>query len=104
MSLIAFTLSMPSNNSWNRKWSGEDNLYCRVLNITSEKKAQEILAGGYYSHSFGDGWVAGIDVRKVDATEARKLRKHSKGFCGYDWMIDNIRMYGHASDKARSAA
>lgn len=96
--LVSFTLSMPSNNAWNGKWSDAENLYCRVFNL-SKKQAERVLAGRYYSHAFGDGWVAGITVEAVNATKARKLRKQSKGFCGYDWMIDNIKWYGNASGK-----
>jgi len=89
--LIAFTLSMPSIGSWNGKWTANGNLYARVINIGSKKRVNEILTRGSFRYNFGDGWVAGIDVKKVNAKEARRLRKESKGFYGYDWMIDSIR-------------
>ena len=92
--LLCFTLSMPSNNAWNGKWTGEKNLYSRIVNIGNTKKRLEkgkrILEEGYFSYNFGDGWVARIDVKEVKAIEAAKIRKISCGFCGYDWMIESI--------------
>lgn len=98
---LTFILSMPGNNAWNGRWSGQGNLYAIVKTFTGKKataKAEAILAGRYYSHNFGDGWRAGIEVRSVDSAEARKLRKDSRGFCGYDWMVANILDHGKASD------
>lgn len=89
--LIAFTLSMSSVGSWNGKWTAADRLYVRVISIGNKKRVNEILAKGSFHYNFGDGWVAGISVKKVDAKEARRLRTASKGFCGYEWMIDSIR-------------
>ena len=89
--LLAFTLSMPNVGSWNGKWTAAGNLYARVISIGNKKRADEILAKNSFRYNFGDGWVAGISVKKVDAKEARRLRRESKGFCGYEWMIDSIR-------------
>lgn len=95
--LLSFTLSMPSNNSWNGKWTGDDVLYVIVRSSGRSKRAQakdqEILDKGDFSYSFGDGWVAGIKVKEVDSREAARLRKQSKGFRGYDWMVDNIQRH-----------
>ena len=88
--LLCFELSMPNNNSWNGKWSGEGNLYARVRNVRSEKVAKKLLAAESWYYNFGDGWSANVSVKETDATAARKIRKQSKGFCGYDWMIDSI--------------
>lgn len=96
--LVAFELSMPNNNSWNGKWSGAERRYVRVLNVGATKKAlakwQAIIDRGQFTYSFGDGWCAMVTVSEVSADAARKLRKASVGFCGYDWMIDSIRYYG----------
>ena len=96
--LLSFTLSMPGVGSWNGKWTGTERLYARVINFGKTKKgiakAKEILDTGYFTYNFGDGWTAGIEVNEVDANEARKIRSKTKGFYGYDWMIDNIRYYG----------
>jgi len=92
--LICFTLSMPNIGSWNGEWSGEGNLYAIVKNMgrkkAVEEKAKEILEKKYYNFDFEDGWTARIDVRKVTAKEAVKIRRESKGFCNYNWMIDSI--------------
>ena len=95
---LSFTLSMPNNNSWNGKWSGEDRFYAKVVNFGRTKKAEadakQILDKGYFYYNFGDGWGAGISVEKVDAKKAQQIRKKSVGFCGYDWMVDDIKLYG----------
>ena len=91
--ILAFKLSMPHNNSWNGKWSGEDKLYVITRNLPKQK-AKEIITQKSYYHNFGDGWGASISVTHVDSKEAAKLRKKSKGFCGYDWMVDSIIQYG----------
>lgn len=77
---VIFELSMPSNNSWNGKWSGEGNQYtvARTLPNTKELKPR-------YTYSFGDGWVAAVKVR-----DAAPREKVSGKFCGYEWMIDSI--------------
>lgn len=85
--ILAFTLSMPGVGSWNSQWSGFGKCYVIVKSV-SPKKAD--LAGKYFSYDFGDGWRAGVSVRQVDASEARKLRRRSDGFAGYDWMVDEI--------------
>jgi len=89
---------MPNNNSWNGKWTGEDNLYAKTINFGRSKKsnfiAETILNKGYYYYNFGDGWGAGITVEEVDAKEAKQIRNKSAGFCGYDWMVDSIRSHG----------
>ena len=94
--LVSFTLTMPNVNSWNGKWSGDQDLYCIIKNFSNTKKSKERLESllGYYTYSFGDGWVAAINVRLVVSGEARKLRTKSKGFCGYEWMCESILNFG----------
>jgi hypothetical protein len=96
--MLSFTLSMPSNNAWNGKWSGEGKLYAVVRSMGQSKKAKEaakaVLEKGYFTHNFGDGWVAGVEVKEVSAAEARKIRKRSSGFMGYEWMVDSIIAHG----------
>lgn len=91
--LIAFTLSMPGAGSWDGEWTSASRLFARVMSIRSKQSAQKLLDAQPYWYSFGDGWTAMVSVVSVDAKEARKLRKHSSGFCGYDWMIESIRTY-----------
>ena len=94
MPLIQFTLTMPNNNSWNGKWSGEGNLYAAVENIRSVKVCDELLKTDYHHYNFGDGWAAGVSIKEIDAATARKVRKQSRGFCGYNWMISSIKNHG----------
>ena len=93
--ILCFTLSMPGRNSWDGKWSGSGNLYAKVINFgksqKATKKAESILKQGPFYHHFGDGWSACISVKEVTAKEANTIRRKSKGFYGYDWMIESIR-------------
>jgi len=86
--MIGFTLSMPNVGSWNGRWSGEDDIYYFVSR--QDRKKENELDGKYFSYGFGDGWRAGVSCKKMTAQEANKLSRKSKGFCGYDWMIDSI--------------
>lgn len=106
MSTIAFILTMPGNNAWNGKWSGEGTLYA-VVRRFSDSKAGKARVHGFmvdapkasFGYSFGDGWYARVTAQTVDAKEARTLRKNSKGFCGYEWMIDSIVANGQIVSK-----
>ena len=89
MKTIQFTLSMPNRGSWNGRWSGEETLYARVVNL-NEKVAERVLAHSSHYYNFGDGWGASVAVKVIDGKEARRVRRLTKGFCGYDWMIDSI--------------
>jgi hypothetical protein len=88
--LMAFELSMPGCGSWNGRWTGEGRPYVRVENITKKWDVKP----GRHSYDFGDGWRASVTVRQVDGKTAAKLRRQSAGFCGYDWMINEIKNHG----------
>lgn len=96
--MIAFRLSMPSVGSWNGRWSGEGREYVKVVSLGRSKKAEaredEIVTGGYYYYSFGDSWSAAVTATLVTPAEARRLRRVTAGFCGYDWMVDEIIEHG----------
>ena len=77
-----FQLSMPSNNSWNGKWSGENNVYTIARTLPAGKLD---ALKRRYTYSFGDGWVAAVSVREAEPRE-----KPTNKFCGYEWMIDSI--------------
>jgi hypothetical protein len=64
-----------------------------VVRAVSQGKA-DALDGQTFSYSWDDGWRAAISVRKVDSTEARRLRRVSVGFYGYEWMVDSILLDG----------
>jgi hypothetical protein len=91
---LMYVLTMPGVASWNGKWSGEGNLYAKIERYGDSKAARErvakILAGSPYHYRWSDGWAAMVAVSEPTAAESRQARKRSKGFCGYDWMIDSI--------------
>ncbi|MBA2877997.1 hypothetical protein HNR63_001051 [Anoxybacillus kamchatkensis] len=88
MKIFAFTLTMPNVGSWNGRWSGEKDLYVKFRTLKN-KDAERVKEGNYY-YDFGDGWGANVNVRVVDSKEKQRLQRKSKGFAGYDWMIDSI--------------
>jgi hypothetical protein len=92
---------MPNVGSWNGKWTAEHKLHVVVRNIPKSK----IVEPGSHRYDFGDGWCAMVTVSHVDSKEARVLRRKSAGFCGYDWMIDEICAYGRirSEEERRSA-
>lgn len=96
--IIVFVLSMPNRGSWNGGWSGSEEQYNIVKNMGTSKKANEkaeaLIEQGDFSYCFGDGWRASVEVKLVDNAGARKARKISKGFCGYDWMVRSILYHG----------
>lgn len=102
MSAIVYSLSMPGSPSWNGRWSGEGRCYAIVKPIRPTKKhtakCQQIADGGPYSFRWNDGWCASVSVRIVDGAEARKIRRASQGFCGYNWMVDSIERFGRILD------
>ncbi len=99
--ILSFALSMPSNNAWNGKWTGESKRYIKTRNLgrskTQNMRAQDILGQGNFTYDFGDGWRARITVKEVNGKEAAKIRRTSDGFCGYDWMISSICQKGNIS-------
>ncbi len=92
--MISFTLTMPRNNSWNGRWSGDEKLFAVVKKLPKTKESE--LDGQRFGYAWNDGWAANIDCQLVTGTEAAKIRKKSQGFCGYEWMINNIISHGSA--------
>lgn len=90
---VAFRLSMPGNNSWNGKWSGDGKLYAVVRDMRSVK-AEELASARSYGYNFGDGWFASVNVAIVSAEEAKRIKKQTLGFCGYEWMVNSIELHG----------
>lgn len=90
MKTLSFELTMPGVNSWNGKWSGEKKRFIKIIRVGADCIAQP----SNYGYNFGDGWYANVEVREIAGKEARKLRRISAGFCGYDWMINEIRFHG----------
>lgn len=91
---VEFKLSMPGRASWNGGWSGEGKNYSIVKQMTDDGLARlglEASGTRSWTHRWSDGWVAEVSARVVPADET--LPK-SDGFCGYDWMIENILRKG----------
>lgn len=92
---------MPNNNAWDHKWSGEGRLYCKKRTVTNET-VTKILGystnKGFY-YNFGDGWGASVNVQIVTSKDAAKMVRKSAGFCGYDWMIDEIVQHGRILER-----
>ncbi len=86
-----FTLTMPNVGSWNGHWSGERDLFNKAVRIVSRGKSlySDLKEGNHY-YDFKDGWGANVNVKFVTDVEARHLTKKSKGFGGYEWMINSI--------------
>lgn len=85
--MIIFELTMPGVGSWNGKFSGSDRIYAKCYKNC--KIPKDIIDKDFY-YNFGDGWCANVSVTKVDSLTCRNIMKKSKGFMGYDWMIDSI--------------
>jgi len=91
--IIQFTLTMPNVGSWNGKWTGESNLYA-ITRKMKKAQADKVLEKSSYYYNFGDGWGADVSVKHIDAYHAIKVRKASRGFCAYDWMVHSIIDHG----------
>lgn len=89
MLLVSFKLTMPNNNAWNGKWTGEGVDYYIIRKLKKDEQAFLAKSHTFY-YNFGDGWGAMVTVEEITAQEAQKRRKNSKGFCGYDWMVESI--------------
>jgi len=96
--IIMFELTMPNNNSWNGKWSGEGKRYLAFRKFGRSKAAHEqvarLLLHKNHYYNFGDGWGANVSMTKVTSKEMTKLKKLSAGFCGYNWMCSSIVKLG----------
>jgi len=93
---LCFTLSMPNVGSWNGSWSGNNQLYAVIRSFSKRQEinAASILEKRSFYYDFGDGWGASVRVTQPECGGVRKIRKATKGFCGYDWMIDEIIQHG----------
>jgi len=105
MKTVSFELTMPNVGSWNGKWTGADKKYFIVKKFSDKffKKNIELLFEGKKSRSWyygwNDGWGANVQAEIIDTIEGRKRMKLSKGFAGYDWMVDSIVQCGEILTK-----
>lgn len=90
-----FILTMPKNNSWNGKWTGEGRLfaYSQVAFRRGKAIFPNLKEGNFY-YDFDDGWVAKVEVKYVTLSEARQVMRRSEGFGSYSWMCDEIMNLG----------
>jgi hypothetical protein len=93
---------MPNSGSWNGKWTGDGNFYarCRTVSPKLSKVVLNDQESRSFYYNFGDGWGANVEVKKVTSAEKKKIEKNSKGFCGYEWMIDSIIQYDTIIDSS----
>lgn len=87
---VVFLLSMPKNNSANGRWTGDEKVHAIILPKSKVGSVEGIMNMAPYNYDFGDGWVAQIDVKFLNAYEAAEIKKNNDGFCGYDWMVKSI--------------
>ena len=95
--MIVFELTMPNKGSWNGKWPQEGTCFVRIC--SQQKVPKEYWNKDFY-YRWDDGWTACVSVTQMPAAEARKIERRSKGFCGYDWMIDSIIECGQILTRA----
>lgn len=92
----AFILTMPNVGSWDGKWTGGNDLHCKIQ-MVKKNKLQELLGSeqsNSWHYNFGDGWSANVKAKVVTDEEIRELQQANKGMMGYDWMIESILEYG----------
>ena len=97
MKRIEFRLTMPGVGSWNGKWSGEDKDYL-IYRTLGDATTDSFMLGrseSSFRHNFGDGWAARVTARVMNDGERKKK---SAGFCGYEWMVENIISYGSTEE------
>ena len=103
--MLAFDLTMPGRSSWNGAWSGDDvsHVLIRAIGRSERERAAALLSHHTYFYSWPDGWRAAVTVREVTASGAKRLRRTSQGFCGYDWMVDSLLKNGRISPAEEEA-
>lgn len=101
--ILSFELTMPNRGSWNGKWSGQDKKYFIIRSISMKyirskdflhRLTLSVNRRENFYYRWSDGWGANVCVEVIDSAEAKRRRKLSSGFCGYDWMVDSIIYHG----------
>lgn len=98
MKTLLFEYGHSSIGSWDGKWSGDKEIFAktRVLKKEDLKVLKDsglsLIKGSSkeYFYNFGDGWTSKVTVTVGDSKSFSPIVKLSKGFMGYDWMIDSI--------------
>lgn len=76
-----------------KKRGGDDQRYAVIRNASASTVPLDDLLGDHF-YDWSDGWVARVSVREVERPEARKIKRRSRGFMGYDWMITSLLRTG----------
>lgn len=79
MKILCFILSMPKNNSWNNKWTGEKNLFARTKRITENKeKKLEMLGIDFKKKEFfvNKTKVITADKKKIDIRQLKLFKTY----------------------------
>ena len=87
---VVFSLTMPKNNAWNNKWSGDNETHAIILDKNKIPNVDKLIKTSSFSYDFGDGWIAEIKVSLINNYEASLIKKNNQGFFGYDWMVQSI--------------
>lgn len=100
--LIAYELHMqPSSTTPHPSRSWREKRYIIVRRYGKKAATPELRT---YWFSWSDGWSCWIKAREVDSAEARRLRRASAGFAGYDWMVTSIEQHGQIQFPERKQA
>ncbi len=100
MKIISFELTMPNKGSWDNKWSGEGKKYFIITKLSNLSLKKDhfvrLLQNGSdnWYYRWEDGWGANVHAELINSIEAKKRRKISAGFCGYNWMVTSIIQRG----------
>ena len=87
--MIVFKLSMPNNNSWNGRWSGDGDVH---IITKPDKYVPKDRIGKSYYYNFGDGWCACVDVMKMSGNSS-EYRKNGKKQSRILWIWLDGRLY-----------
>ena len=96
---VEFRLSMPNVNTWNWRWTGEGRNYTITKNLTNKKAiflGLDKVKNTSWHYHWSDGWSACVTATVIPKGE--RVRK-SDGFCGYNWMVDEIIWYNEIRGK-----
>ena len=62
--MIVFELTMPNRNSWNDRWSGDNDIHVIAV---PERKVRKFLWDKDYYYGWSDGWTACVSCKRMPA-------------------------------------
>ena len=83
--IVRFELTMPNVGSYNGVDTGSKS-GCYIFKNLPKSVAND-LNGKSFHYDFGDGWAANVKCSLAK-------RSKTKGFRGYNWMVDEILKHG----------